>query len=100
MRVSEYLETFLNQPDGTYLITPKGVVNYAERWGYGYIVAVRPLEVDDLTEYTLAGIWTNDGVRHYDLVKHVGAYQDAVREAHENEQTSMYDLLNGEVVYI
>jgi hypothetical protein len=101
MTIVEFYDQFISKGDGTYLFTPAGVVDYAERWSYGYIVGVRPLEMNDLKTYTLAGIWTDEnGMRHYDLVKHVDAYQDAVRMAHDNEQVAIYDMRDEKVVMV
>lgn len=85
---------------GTYLITRESLVNYTDRWAYGYIVGLRPLEMSDLTPWTMVGVWIDEGGRHYDLVQHVGARQDAVRLAKTCNQRAIFDLRAEKVVYV
>jgi hypothetical protein len=85
---------------GVYMITSEGLVDYTDRWAYGYMVGLRPLEMGDLTPWTLVAVGTNEGGRYYDLVQHVGARQDAVRLAKTCNQRSIYDLRAEKVVYV
>lgn len=89
----------MNLEEGTYLVAPEGVVDYAERWSYGYIVGVRELSFSDLKVGTLFGIWKNeDGVQEIDLVRHVAALQDAKKLAADLDQTAIYDLRDRKVI--
>lgn len=87
--------------DGTYLIKPEGIVDYAERWAYGYIVGVRELKTSDLKDWTLIGRWTNpEGDVEWDLVVHVDAWQDAVKMAKDYDQRAIWDLRDKKEVFV
>lgn len=88
-------------PVGTYVIHPDSIVNYAAKWAYGYVVGIRELELTDLKDYTLFGVWDDPmGVRHWDLVRHVDALPDAIKLARDMDQYSIYDLRNEKEVVV
>jgi hypothetical protein len=98
----DFVNDVLLSPDGMYLITDDGVIDYAERWGYGYIVGIKPMAItDDVDGGKLFGIWTDEnGQRHYDLVKHVDSLPDAIKLGKETNQRCIYGLRDQEVVHI
>lgn len=98
----EFVNDVLSTEDGTYLMTEDGLVDYAARWGYGYIVGVKPMTINDPVDGgTLFGIWTDENnLRHYDLVKHVDALPDAIALAKEADQRCIYSLRDREVLHI
>ena len=100
--MKSYFEEVSKLEDGTYLIDPdKGIINYAERWAYGYIVGIRTLDMTDLKNYALFGVWTDeDGTKHWDVVKHVGAIQDARKLAADFDQKCIWDLRDEKVVHV
>jgi hypothetical protein len=84
--------------DGTYLIQPDGqVIDYAERWSYGYIVGVQDLSYLGGSAFItpgLVGVWTDtdDGRVYVDRVKHVDALSDALDLAREHGELAIWDL--------
>lgn len=73
--------------DGTYLQDRAGVWHdYAARWSYGYIVAIRPATDVDIEEpYNLIGVWKNpeSGHVYVDVVEHVSDIDTALDRARE-----------------
>lgn len=87
--------------DGTYLITSERVVNYAERWGYGYIIGARTLEYTDLKNGTLFDARTNsDGLMEYALVTHVDNLTYAKKLAADWGQRVIWDLREQKEVFV
>jgi len=86
--------------DGTYLITDSGIVDYAERWSYGYVVRLRELDITDLKTGTLFQVRTDSDSVQYALVRHVDAIQDATALALDFDQNEMYGLFEQEVIYL
>lgn len=105
--------------DGTYLIKPNGdIVNYGERWAYGFFVAegrrgIRlaagiPSEtamqaIALLNDYkTLVGVWTDTitGVTYVDPVTHVSDYDSAVELGRDNGELAIWDAFKSEEIYL
>lgn len=83
--------------DGAYVITDKGIENYGERWGFGYLVILRDLTNTDLHDWTLFYVSGIDEevpgeLVEYKLVRHIAAIQDAKKLSADFDQTWMYDL--------
>lgn len=93
--------------DGTYLVKSNGdIVNYGERWGYGYFVAngADGVELDPgqdaagwirdatFTDY-LVGVWTNpeNGVVYIDPVDHVDSREYAIKLGRERGELAIWD---------
>lgn len=88
-------------PDGTYVIQEDAVLNFGERWAFGYIVAIRELQVGDIKNGTMFGVWTDeDGKRYYDIVRHIHAYSDAVKFGKDHDQKAIWDLREEKAVYL
>jgi hypothetical protein len=99
MNISEIFDQITTREPGTYLISRSGLINYSDRWAYGYAVGIRPLEMADITPWTLVGVWKDGGGRHhYDLVQHVDTYQDAARMAQAGNQVTMYSFREEKVI--
>lgn len=90
----------LNKEDGTYLVTSEEVLNYADRWAYGYLVVVRKLLLEDIRPGVLYGVWTTALGRSYEIVKHIDSLSDATAAAKEYGQQAIYDLREKKVVYV
>lgn len=87
--------------DGTYVLENGNIHNYAARWSFGYIVGVRALELTDLRNYVVIGVWHDeDGTKYLDLVKHIHAYSDAIKFAKDHDQKAIYDLREEKVVFV
>ena len=86
--------------DGTYMVGPEyGIVNWAERWSYGYVVAERELFESDLdTAGVLVGVWRSTMGVEVDLVRHIATLQEALDKAKEWKQDAIYDLRDEVVV--
>lgn len=99
MNVTEIFNHITTREPGTYLITHSGLINYSDRWSYGYAVGIRPLEMADIAPWTLVGVWRDSaGSQHYDLVQHVATRQDATRLAEACHQSTLYDFYTEEVI--
>lgn len=90
-------------PDGTYQVSrvTGQVENYGEKWAYGYIVGIKPLDrAPNFGE--LFGVWQDplDGSLSVDFVEHVGTLGTATRLATERGEDAIYDLREGKVIYL
>lgn len=96
------MDEIIELPDGTYIQDSYGdIEEYASKWAYGYIVGTAPIMSDQLDGLKLFGVWTDDdGVRYYDHVVHVDAYQDAISLAMDYGQEAIYGLREEEVIYV
>ena len=101
------VDEVLGSPEaGTYSVLrhPGGVlelVNYGERWAYGYIVGVKTLEMSDIRPGNLIGVWRDEsGEKVFDVVKHVDALQDAVRLGNDHDQVAIWDLRENKEVWL
>lgn len=109
--------------DGTYLIKPNGdIVNYGERWAYGFFVAegkrgvvIRPDDtlrglsdegilrvVSNNSGDALVGVWTDSitGVTYIDPVTHVSDYDSAVELGRDNGELAIWDAFKSEEIYL
>lgn len=96
--------------DGTYLVTPYEIVNYGERWAYGYFVGLpggysfskgelvglglaTTRMLSELTGQSLIGWWTDPetGIVHIDPVEHVADYETAVAHARQRGELAIWD---------
>lgn len=101
MNKMDIFSQLVNSGSGTYLIRESGLVNYSDRWAYGYAVGLRPMEFEDIVPSALVGVWEDIvGARHYDVVQHVDAIQDAVNMARDNSQQAIYDFYEGRVISV
>lgn len=106
--------------DGTYLIKPNGdIVNYGERWAYGFFVAngkrgfrvptvhATPLDMGEMIGELsvispLVGVWTDSitGVTYIDPVTHVSDYDSAVELGRDNGELAIWDAFKSEEIYL
>lgn len=102
--------------DGTYLIKPDGsIVNYGERWNYGYFVAdgskgvklyAEPdaetlLDVSMRSANALVGVWTDyTGVTYIDPTEHIADTETALKLAKDRGELAIWDAFMGECVYL
>lgn len=97
--------------DGTYLVTDGAIVNYGERWAYGYFVAlhggikldrkshiapenwVRYMGSDFEGVSHLIGVWTDHetGTVYIDPVEHIADYETAVAHATQRGELAIWD---------
>lgn len=87
-RVSDITE------DGAYLVQTDGIVNYGERWAYGYIVPIRILKTSDVKRGTIFLVANDEvaGDREFLFANHIDDPQTARRVARDSGQKMIYDL--------
>lgn len=105
--------------DGTYLVKRDGsIVNYSERWNYGFFVAdgrkgfkldreIEPTASIQALGYihdykTLVGVWTDTttGIVYIDPVDHVSDYDSAIELAKDRGELAIWDAFKGEEIYL
>lgn len=90
--------------DGTYLWNGTDVIDYAERWDYGYIVGTEPLCGDDFRipgRVRLFGVWADEhGKKFFDHVRHIDSRSDAMEFAALHRQTAIWELRGNHVLYV
>jgi hypothetical protein len=112
--------------DGTYLIKPNGdIVNYGERWAYGFFVAEgrkgfsttsdSPVKFEDYlneaeiletialrSPQSLVGVWTapDSGNVYIDPVTHISDYASAVKLGRDNGELAIWDAFKSEEIYL
>lgn len=106
--------------DGTYLVKSDGsIVNYGERWNYGYFVADGSkgvkllssdfnntledalLDVSMRSANALVGVWTSyDGIVYIDPTEHVADTETALKLARDRGELAIWDAFKSECVYL
>lgn len=77
--------------EGAFLIRDNGIVNYGERWAYGYAVPIRELKTGDLKRSTLFLKTTDqEDAAMYTLANHVDSTADATQIAKQRGQSHVY----------
>lgn len=87
-----YTEIEALPSDGSYMIQAEGIINYGERWAYGYIVPIRELKTSDFKRGTLFLSVADGDDNTYYFANHVDDQMGAARICREGGFEAMFDL--------
>jgi hypothetical protein len=102
--------------DGTYSVQDTTLTDYAAKWDYGYIVAIRQLSLTPSIDVhpvelamaamqagvSLVGVWTYPvtGTVFLDEVEHIDSLSDALRIAAERNELAIWSLADNACIYL
>lgn len=78
--------------EGIWIIRDDKVVDYNERWNYGFMVPLDVMRHEDLKSHTTFAITGTLLNKTYTKLRHVGSKKDAIKLAHDFDQNSIWSL--------